>query len=157
MLSNDGASAPSRRISTSSSRANSDSVGRSIRRWRMLPRAVSAMAQAASMRAISPSSFTRRSSAIRPSVDTSSAVPNHVDGELLLLGPRDVVGLQRQPVDALGRGRDRLLLGGLRTPDVDAGGDARPTELVGGPFLIAAVGDEQHLVGQDQQQGRGSR
>ena len=72
---------------------------------------------------------------------TSSVSGNHSVGVLALLGPGDVVGLQAEPGDPVGRSDDDVLLAEVQDLDVDV--DPRGPDLLGRLVPVAAVADEQ--------------
>ena len=155
MVSKLGRVAPRRRMVASSSRANSASVGPVSSQGRSSARAASATAAAASMRASSPASLVRRSCSTRPLVATRAVSGNHSRVVAALGGPAHVVGLEADAGGAgEGLGDDAPLLG---AGDLEAGLDAGGGELVGGLLGVAAVGDEQQLVGGDGHARRRSR
>ena len=70
-----------------------------------------------------------------------------------LVGPADGVRFEPEAQPGGGDAED-LVLGGHREADADVGLDAGRRELLGSLVAVAAVGDQQELVGQDQQHAR---
>ena len=153
MVSNDGADAPPRRISKSSSRANSTSVGPSARRWRTRASASSAIRAASAMRSTSPASLTLRSSSTSPSVATSSASGNHSASYLRCAA--QVTAAASRPsraIPAASSWRNSFWLPAVSPIRMRASTPAC-AELERRLVAVAAVGDEDQVVGPDEQQG----
>ena len=74
-----------------------------------------------------------------------------VVGDGALAGPSDVGGLEADPTNALACLRDRVALA-AECSDLDARVDACPFELLGGLEGVAAIGNEQCVVGQHHQE-----
>ena len=117
MVSNDGPSAPRRRICHSRSSATSASVAPSPSRWPH--RGQRGVGDGA--RRLDAGHLARVLDAAQgldqAPVATSSASGNQSAAKRALLGPGDVLGLEAQPAHAGGRGRQVLALARLRAAD----------------------------------------
>ena len=65
-------------------------------------------------------------------------------------GPAHVLGLEAEATEAADAVGQRVHLDGQGTPDGDAGLRAGRGQLLGGPLLVAAVGHQHQVVGQEE-------
>ena len=144
--------APRRRISTSRSRAKSRSVGRSARVGSSAPRASSAMAHAARIRATSAGSLTRRIRSTMPSVGTSSWPSSTTANSRCCAHETEWASSPTRV--GRERGGERLALLRDRRTDLDVGVDAGRGQLLPRLGAVPAVGREHEGVGGDQEHGR---
>ena len=101
------------------------------------------------MRSTSPASFTRRSSST--SVPAGTTPSAKAAGQLALLRPRDAVLLERDRSPTGAAATSSVALGRRGEADLDARVDAGRAELLVGALRVAAVGDEQRVVGRHEQ------
>ena len=155
IVSNDGPSAPRRRICHSSSRATSASVGPSPSRWRTAARAASAM-RAGGLDAGDLAGV------LHPPQVLDQALGGHqlglgepVGAVAALLRPGDAPrprGRAGPPAGDLRRAGAALLVGRCARSAI-VGVDPGRRELARRLVAVAAVGHEHQVVGPDQQQG----
>ena len=154
MVSNDVPSAPRRRISLSSSSAKSRSVGRCLRRG-----STEARASIRDRRGGGDARDLTFVLHLALAVDETFrgyelGIREPLPCESPLLRPRDAVRLDREPSHGRCLRRERIALGGERETDRDLGIDPCVTELLPRLFAVTTVGDEEHVVGQDEQHRR---